>query len=1157
MQETLPRKERMARRNAPGKRKPRAVALCEIKLSSVENLNQKTEQISSRQPLLAKNRCSPMQASDERKLLKRNNLVNSQLGAQQMSVHREETFEIEDMPITAPLELDLHSKDLAPNDQSCKHANQEREVWRGGEVWTSLPTTPGGCAAFNSLDSGKTANGSQQSNCRASETPSPPLDSSMNVANPWEPPAEMFNPDSAGKFSAERKRFSRRESSVGVRGSPETNSLICYIAKQKMQESQRISLLKSKMEAFLGTFEACRQDDNKVPATEVPHLSGLWQLGSTPEKVQDCFSSTSCSKPPPKKKVTFGGELSPELFDGRLPSNTPLRRGESPVNQKVTFHNDPPSVLKQGSKAFIGLEETKNTSSDVTCNGSFPVNDHGDSVSIKLQTQFEDDLELGAAGTHNVDEDICHPVPSNFESVRPLSEYKLELDNRKSCKKNNEYTCVGLSTIVPELSKALPLTINSSGSHGERSNARKDNIVCRNLTKKKTNSSSKKLSQIKPELGKKFAEVNDFKSSEMETELEVESNTKRMPCILNEMSKSSNGFLHQKNTDLSSHDRGQANVRYLSSERNETEDKEACSEMLNAEVSSNSSKKPKEELKTTNWEQEPKKEEPRRSTRIKNNVKNILNGSSTATKRKFRPKLKKDIYGKREYASREPVLSPIAEVMDIWSEATDLPDSDAVLKCEPSRRTSLIYPEGDIGREGRCSMSKAVCLAKEGATACSLSKTVGQKKRGQRPRKRAIPCFEEEQNILSDARNETQEGNAEGHWLVVKNSNHLNYSLESDDGQSPPLFENKKDMTFEANVLKNSMDVAEDGSLTVTRRKLSIKIKSSPFSKVPDQASSKQEITGEQSPSEGQCAMETGHEKYSEGVHAVDYIGVSSFVESATNIVKGFNDGEDQTDPSETEKSSSGSVSEKSRFLRSEPMTNALEEKFVVSPPDVWEVFRSIPSPRKSKFFSANDLPYVLESDQFQKVNRHCVVDVGNENAKQDEDLSVREKRKPFLSNQKMLIDEANEPQEKSSCESLLFSFGHPYLFGEMNTNIFETADQLETNPKCSDGCLQNVQSRKKVRRSTRLSGCMNKAGLTWIDSANPERLEKRSKGVRLSRRSFGLVESENKLSFAEKVQCKAASQARIRMLRRRSISCSREKAFELEEPSRKSIILD
>lgn len=57
--------------------------------------------------------------------------------------------------------------------------------------------------------------------------------------------------------------------------------------------------------------------------------------------------------------MTFGGELTPELFDKRLPSNTPLRRGEMPVHPQITFSDSPPSALKQRAKTKTCLEEKK------------------------------------------------------------------------------------------------------------------------------------------------------------------------------------------------------------------------------------------------------------------------------------------------------------------------------------------------------------------------------------------------------------------------------------------------------------------------------------------------------------------------------------------------------------------------------------------------------------------------------------------------------------------------------------------------------------------------------------------------------------------------------------------------------------------------------
>ncbi|NWY39943.1 CDCA2 protein, partial [Sylvia atricapilla] len=48
------------------------------------------------------------------------------------------------------------------------------------------------------------------------------------------------------------------------------------------------------------------------------------------ETLQTETSDTQSSKTPKKKKVTFGEDLSPEIFDQNLPANTPLRRGASP-----------------------------------------------------------------------------------------------------------------------------------------------------------------------------------------------------------------------------------------------------------------------------------------------------------------------------------------------------------------------------------------------------------------------------------------------------------------------------------------------------------------------------------------------------------------------------------------------------------------------------------------------------------------------------------------------------------------------------------------------------------------------------------------------------------------------------------------------------------
>ncbi|NXY19106.1 KI67 protein, partial [Atrichornis clamosus] len=55
-----------------------------------------------------------------------------------------------------------------------------------------------------------------------------------------------------------------------------------------------------------------------------------------------------------RKRVSFGGHLSPELFDKSLPPNSPLKKGALPARRSLPYGNSPRAVLKkaQGLKRF-------------------------------------------------------------------------------------------------------------------------------------------------------------------------------------------------------------------------------------------------------------------------------------------------------------------------------------------------------------------------------------------------------------------------------------------------------------------------------------------------------------------------------------------------------------------------------------------------------------------------------------------------------------------------------------------------------------------------------------------------------------------------------------------------------------------------------------
>ncbi|XP_039201930.1 proliferation marker protein Ki-67 [Crotalus tigris] len=48
-----------------------------------------------------------------------------------------------------------------------------------------------------------------------------------------------------------------------------------------------------------------------------------------------------------RKRVSFGGQLSPELFDKRLPPNSPLKKGAIPARLSMPYGNSPRAVLKR------------------------------------------------------------------------------------------------------------------------------------------------------------------------------------------------------------------------------------------------------------------------------------------------------------------------------------------------------------------------------------------------------------------------------------------------------------------------------------------------------------------------------------------------------------------------------------------------------------------------------------------------------------------------------------------------------------------------------------------------------------------------------------------------------------------------------------------
>uniref|UniRef100_A0A8B9HY35 PP1-binding domain-containing protein n=1 Tax=Astyanax mexicanus TaxID=7994 RepID=A0A8B9HY35_ASTMX len=170
---------------------------------------------------------------------------------------------------------------------------------------------------------------------------------------------------------------SRRRSTIGVRGSPETNSLIRFRAKEVLKTPPRTpqmlenplfsgcDSIKQKMAAFQRLMGEDEEDGEESVAPETEEKknervggdsTGDAQNGQFQSTVFLCLSFKSpapvlvlgsdsqsqlmslpmLSKPEvssvsKKKRVRFGAPLSPEFFDKTLPPSTPLQKGATPL----------------------------------------------------------------------------------------------------------------------------------------------------------------------------------------------------------------------------------------------------------------------------------------------------------------------------------------------------------------------------------------------------------------------------------------------------------------------------------------------------------------------------------------------------------------------------------------------------------------------------------------------------------------------------------------------------------------------------------------------------------------------------------------------------------------------------------------------------------
>nr|XP_033797406.1 proliferation marker protein Ki-67-like isoform X2 [Geotrypetes seraphini] len=203
----------------------------------------------------------------------------------------------------------------------------------------------------------------------------------------------------------------------------------------------------------------------------------------TPQKRKSLEINVLSEPPTKRKRVSFGGQLSPELFDKRLPPNSPLKKGAIPARRSMAFGSSSPlatgrrsrgrrySVIQEYSKQYHGKKsESRLSQSEKSSVASSVVNLAGLSSVETISTMKSlgmssvDRASVNRSSTSNLDDDTvasskrtpCSRSPANnlaeISSTLP-SARKLSVGN--SLKKSSRLKSSVRRTTADSPARAL------------------------------------------------------------------------------------------------------------------------------------------------------------------------------------------------------------------------------------------------------------------------------------------------------------------------------------------------------------------------------------------------------------------------------------------------------------------------------------------------------------------------------------------------------------------------------------------------------------------------------------------------------------------------------------------------------------------------------
>ncbi|XP_059687484.1 cell division cycle-associated protein 2 [Gavia stellata] len=441
---------------------------------------------------------------------------------------------------------------------------------------------------------------------------------------------ESFTERSIGKSPTSLKF--RRRSAIGVRGSPENNTLIRYLAQQRSNrqkeafkqvssfEHENVRSLKDKIDAFQASFKSVKEVEGETGFSGVSQVddaspeSGCYFSDAvrTEDIRSDVVSDVS------RKKVSFVEELSLEIFDESKPPVTPLQMGNTSLNDHTQSGFHLRSVLKKMPMKQL-MDSMKEYSNDAVDRGG------GESLAVSN----------------------CAEI---FEAL------PTEKTERHSSEKSKKKRVTFGEVLSPEIfDETLPANTP----------LRKGATPVRHLELQR-NSPFARLSLTEEPLSQPNFDCNDECVEPLQE--------------LVEGSDAAEDLLPVENAEAEIDKSGRITTRSSIKRKHST-----VSE--GADFSTSRATNTKNAKDTKN----PRKNKFQRQKNIATSAaKKTQKIKHTSYGKRRKKKAKKCLYGEREMASKKPLLSPIPEIPEVFSSASspNLPKANALFSDNTKSRSA-------------------------------------------------------------------------------------------------------------------------------------------------------------------------------------------------------------------------------------------------------------------------------------------------------------------------------------------------------------------------------------------------------------------------------------------------------------------------------------